>query len=66
MNGYLIAGAPWYFQDYYHYPITDFGILKLQLTHLGEQLANLLPPYVIPPIFWPVLVAVMLIFKVRK
>lgn len=66
MNGYLIAGTLWYFQDYYHYPITDFGILSLPLTNLGEQMANLLPPYVIPPIFWATLVAIMLIFKVRK
>jgi hypothetical protein len=66
LNGYLIAGTLWYFQDYYHYPVTDFGILQLPLTHLGEQVANLLPPYVVPPIFWAILVAIMLIFRVRK
>jgi len=66
MNGYLIAGTLWYFQDYFKYPVTDFGILQLPLTSTGEQIANYLPPYVTPPIFWAVLVGVMLIFRVRK
>ncbi len=66
MNGYLIAGSLWYFQDYFKYPVTDFGILKLPLTPTGELLANYLPPYVVPPIFWAVLVGIMLIFRVRK
>jgi uncharacterized membrane protein YjgN (DUF898 family) len=66
MNGYLIAGTLWYLQDYFHYPITDFGILKLPLTQPGETIAGYLPPYVVPPIFWAVLVGVMLIFRVRK
>jgi uncharacterized membrane protein YjgN (DUF898 family) len=66
VNGYLISGTLWYLQDYFKYPITDFGILQLPLTHLGETLANFLPPYVVPPIFWAVLVGVMLIFRVLK
>jgi len=66
MNGYLIAGTLWYLQDYFKYPITDFGILKLPLTPFGETLAGFLPPYVVPPIFWAVLVGIMLIFRVRK
>ena len=66
MNGYLIAGTLWYLQDYFHYPVTDFHILQLPLTTTGEHIANFLPPYVVPPIFWAVLVGVMLIFKVRK
>ncbi len=66
INGYLIAGTLWYFQDKYHYPITDFHILHLPLTDLGETLANYLPPYVVPPAFWAILVAIMLLFRVRK
>jgi len=66
VNGYLISGSLWYFQDNYNYPIADLGILHLPLTPLGEQIANYLPPYVVPPAFWAILVAVMLIFKVRK
>ena len=66
VNGYLISGALWYFQDNYNYPITDLGVLQLPLTHTGEQIANYLPPYVVPPAFWAILVAIMLIFKVRK
>jgi signal transduction histidine kinase len=66
MNGYLISGTLWYFQDNYRYPIADLGVLQLPLTQLGEQIANYLPPYVVPPAFWAILVAIMLIFKVRK
>jgi len=66
LNGYLISGSLWYFQDKYNYPITDFGLLYLPLTPLGEKIAAFLPPYVVPPIFWAVLVAVMLLFRVRK
>ena len=66
VNGYLIAGALWYFQDYFEYPITDFGLLKLPLTPTGETIASYLPPYVVPPIFWAILVGIMLIFRVRK
>ena len=66
MNGYLIAGTLWYFQDFYEYPITDFKLLYLPLTDLGEKLAAFLPPYVVPPIFWAILVAIMLLFRVRK
>ena len=66
MNGYLISGTLWYLQDYFHYPVTDFGILQLPLTKTGEAIANFLPPYVVPPIFWAVLMGIMLIFRVRK
>ena len=66
LNGYLIAGTLWYFQDYFEYPITDFGLLQLPLTPLGETIAGYLPPYVVPPIFWAILTAIMLLFRVRK
>lgn len=66
VNGYLIAGTLWYFQDYFEYPITDFGMLQLPLTDLGEKIAGYLPPYVVPPVFWAILVGIMLIFRVRK
>ncbi len=66
VSGYLITGTLWYFQDFYRYPIADLGILHLPLTSTGEHIANFLPPYVIPPLFWAILVAIMLIFRVRK
>jgi len=66
VNGYLIAGSLWYFQDYFEYPIADFGLLQLPLTPMGETIANYLPPYVVPPIFWAILMGIMLIFRVRK
>ncbi len=66
INGYLIAGTLWFFQDNYNYPITDFHLLYLPLTPLGETIANYLPPYVVPPAFWAILMTIMLLFRVRK
>jgi len=66
VNGYLVAGTLWYFQDKFHYPSASLGILNLPLTQMGEHLANFLPPYVIPPIFWAVLVTIMLLFRVKN
>lgn len=73
LNGILVAGTLWYFQDKYGYPIADFKwpsgnpiFLTLPLTPLAEKLTELLPPYVVNPIFWGALLMLMLIARVRK
>lgn len=73
LNGYLVAGTLWYFQDFYKYPVADLTnkagqplLLDLPLTPLAEQLAELLPPYVAPPMFWAAMVMLLLLFRVRK
>ncbi|NUQ39596.1 MAG: hypothetical protein HUU23_17790 [Caldilineales bacterium] len=73
LNGYLVAGTLWYFQDYYRYPVADFTnsageplLLDLPLTPLAENLANFLPPYVVPPLFWAAMVMLLLLFRVRR
>lgn len=73
LNGILVAGTLWYFQDKYNYPSADFKwpsgnpiFLTLPLTPLAEQLSTLLPPYVVDPIFWGALLMLMLIARVRR
>ncbi|NOZ71963.1 MAG: hypothetical protein GXP38_08620 [Chloroflexi bacterium] len=65
LNGYLVAGTLWYFQDVYQYPVADLGILTLPLTPFAETAANFLPPYVVPPLFWAGMVMLLLLFRVK-
>jgi uncharacterized membrane protein required for colicin V production len=66
LNGYLFGGTLWWLQDITYYPVVDLGILLLPLTATGEFLAQYLPPYLLPPMFWAVMVMIMLILRVRK
>src|ERR1700712_299882 len=43
LNGYLIAGTLWYYQDKFGYPLQRFGLIKLPLTATGEAIVALLP-----------------------
>ncbi|NOZ48712.1 MAG: hypothetical protein GXP37_01535 [Chloroflexi bacterium] len=65
LNGYLVAGTLWYFQDVYEYPVVDLGLLTLPLSPFAETAANFLPPYVVPPLFWAGMVMVLLLFRVK-
>jgi len=66
LNGYLFGGTLWWLQDIMYYPVVDLGILLLPLTETGEFLAQYLPPYLVPPMFWAVMVMIMLILRIRK
>ncbi len=66
LNGYLFAGTLWWLQDINYYPVIDLGILLLPLTASGEFMAQYLPPYLVPSMFWAVMVMIMLILRVRK
>jgi len=66
LNGYLFGGTLWWLQDITNYPVVDLGILILPLTNSGEILAQYLPPYLVPPMFWAVMVMIMLILRVRR
>ncbi|RME80463.1 MAG: hypothetical protein D6775_16135 [Caldilineae bacterium] len=66
LNGYLVAGSLWYFQDFYEYPFADTGLLILPLRPPAEAFANYLPPYVAPPMFWAGMVMVLMLLRVRK
>lgn len=66
LNGYLIAGTLWYYQDKFGYPVQRFGLIKLPLTTTGQELVTLLPQKIFDtPVYWMVPVAVLLIFLVR-
>jgi len=66
LNGYLIAGTLWYYQEKFGYPLQRFGLIKLPLTTTGQELVTLLPQKIFEsPVYWMVPVAVLLIFLVR-
>ncbi len=66
LNGYLIAGTLWYYQDKFNYPLQRFGLIRLPLTATGEAIVDLLPQRIFDsPVYWMVPVAVLLIFLVR-
>ena len=66
LNGYLVAGTLWWLQDINDYPVAETDILALPLTSWAETFANYLPPYIVPSIFWAVMVVVMLILRIRR
>ena len=59
INGYLIAGSLWYFQDAYGYPVADFTnmpglptLLELPLTPTAQAMTAILPPAIVPSLAW--------------
>jgi uncharacterized membrane protein required for colicin V production len=66
LNGYLIAGTLWYYQDVYNYPIGQFVEFTTPLTERAQSLVEFLPPSLFDnPVYWVVPVAVLLLLKVR-
>lgn len=66
INGYLIAGTLWYFQNAYDYPLSRFGLLKPEFTPLAEALIRVLPQYLMPSAsLWMIPIAVLLLLRVR-
>jgi hypothetical protein len=66
LNGYLIAGTLWYYQDVFGYPIGQLMPFDEQLTETAQTLVNYLPPTLFEnPVYWIVPVAVLLIVRVR-
>ncbi|HXF64508.1 MAG TPA: hypothetical protein VNK95_22955 [Caldilineaceae bacterium] len=66
LNGYLIAGTLWYYQDAYDYPIGQLVTFENNLTETAQTLINYLPPVLFEnPVYWIVPVAVLLIIRVR-
>ncbi len=72
LNGYLIAGSLWYFQDAYNYPVADLSlpglpvILQLPLSPTAQALVAILPPRIVPPLGWGALMLLMLFLRIRK
>jgi hypothetical protein len=66
LNGYLIAGMLWYYQDAYGYPLGQVFAFTDQLTTTAQTMVNYLPPNLFDnPVYWIVPVAVLLIIRVR-
>jgi hypothetical protein len=66
LNGYLIAGTLWYYQDKFNYPIGQLVTFENTLTDTAQTLINYLPPSLFDnPVYWIVPVAVLLIIRVR-
>ncbi len=66
LNGYLVAGTLWYYQDAYGYPISRIITFDSTLTSTAEKLVNVLPQNLFEnPVYWIVPVAVLLIIRVR-
>jgi hypothetical protein len=67
LNGYLIAGTLWYYQDVYGYPLQRFFDLDTNLTERAAQMVQYLPPVLFAdyPVLWMLPVAILLILRVK-
>ncbi|MCB0107038.1 MAG: hypothetical protein KDE53_14055 [Caldilineaceae bacterium] len=66
LNGYLVAGTLWYYQQLFGYPLQSLGLIQLPLTARGQAWVELLPQNLFEsPVYWMIPVAVLLIWRVR-
>lgn len=68
LNGYLIAGTLWYYQQVYGYPFDVLGWMNPLYTNtpLASALVRLLPQVLLPTAtLWMVPIAVLLLLRVR-
>lgn len=66
INGYLIAGTLWYYQQAYGYPLFNLSWMNVDTSVAPEGLVRLLPQILIPyPTLWMLPIAVLLLLRVR-
>lgn len=66
LNGYLIAGTLWYYQDKFDYPAQRWGLILPDFSDTARTLIGLLPEHILPsPTYWMVPIAVLIILRVR-
>ncbi len=66
LNGYLVSGTIWYYQDKFDYPLQRLGWVVLPLTNAAQAMTELLPQTLFPsPIYWMVPVSILLLIRVR-
>jgi len=65
INGWLVSGTLWYYLDRYDYPLPE-QIIRLPLTPLAQELVKFLPPAVLTTNALVLIIAVMLVLRVRK
>jgi hypothetical protein len=65
INGYLIAGTLWYYQEAYGYPF--FRPFQSEFTEAAQTMIAFLPPSLFEdnPVYWIIPVAILLIIRVR-
>lgn len=64
INGYLVAGTLWYYFDLYNYPLR--GLVELPLSPLAETMLPYLPPAIMGPEVLTMLIALLILLKVRR
>lgn len=66
LNGYLIAGTLWYYEDHFSYPLQILGLIQLPLTTNGTALLGYLPQKLFEsPVYWMLPVAALILLRVR-
>jgi hypothetical protein len=66
INGYLISGSLWYYQDIYGYPLSSLGWISPELSPIAVELVRYLPQNVMPsPTPWVIPIAILLLMRVR-
>jgi hypothetical protein len=66
LNGYLIAGTLWYYQDRFQYPTQLLGLIQLPLTPNGLAIVPVLPQNLFEsPVYWMIPVAALIILRVK-
>jgi hypothetical protein len=64
VNGYLIAGTLWYYQNTFDYPW--YAQFVPEFTETAQRLIDVLPPSLFEnPVLWIVPVAILLLIRVR-
>jgi uncharacterized membrane protein required for colicin V production len=67
LNGYLIAGTLWYYEDTFDYPLRDItGFTEPLSARAQTMIANLPQNLFDNPVYWIIPVAILLILFVRK
>lgn len=67
LNGYLIAGTLWYYQDEFGYPLRDISNFQPPLSHQAQIMVQYLPPRLFDsPVYWIIPVVILLILFVRN
>ncbi len=66
INGYLISGSLWYYQDVYGYPLSSLGWISPDLSPIAVELVRYLPQNIMPsPTPWVIPIAILLLMRVR-
>jgi hypothetical protein len=48
LNGYLFIGTIWFYLEKFHYPMQQWGLIKLPLSSFAQSLIRFLPQNIIP------------------